>query len=207
MLLNPGTQASVIKQTTTQAGKFVQDVGIQTDAVLLGLVVTSITGTLDVNVYALVDGQQSLLLSFPQITAATTSVLLRRSPITTSTVRIVATYSGIVSYELHARAVGSGTSDVRILGPVSWSTSQLTVGTSAIVIIPISLVDRAGILIKNWSVGNTVYIAESLANATAGLGYPLAPRDALAMDIAAGAVVYAISDAAGADLRIVEAGS
>lgn len=206
MLLNSGAQATIIKESTTQPGVTLRDVGIETDAILLALVVTSITGTLDINVYSVADGQKSLLLSFPQISAATTSVLLRRSAITTSSVHIEVIYSGICSYSLQARAVGNGISDTKILGAAGWRVSQQTIGTTPFLLIPISFSDRAGLLIRNWSSTQTIYIAESSTSATIGIGYPLAPKETLAVDVAAGAEVWGASDAAGADVRIVEAG-
>ena len=206
MLLNSGTQSTLIKESTSQPGTTSRDVGIETDAILLALVVTSITGTLDINVYSVADGQKSLLLSFPQVTAATTSVLLRRSAITTSSVHIEATYSGQCSYTLQARAVGAGASDTKILGAGGWKVSQQTLGTTAALLVPVAFNDRAGVLIRNWSVTQTIYVAESSASADPGIGYPLAPKETIAIDIAAGAEVWGESDAAGADVRIVEAG-
>jgi hypothetical protein len=104
------------------------------------------------------------------------------------------------------RAVNSGTSDTKILGSDNMRVTQTTVGVTPIVLIASSLLDRTGLVIKNWSVTQTLYIGESAAKADAAIGYPLAPRDAIAMDVSAGSQVWAVSDAAGADARVIEAG-
>jgi hypothetical protein len=117
--------------------------------------------------------------------------------------RVVATYTGICQYEVYIRAI-NGVPDSGVFG---WEVSQADVTTTAGVLIPASLEDRAGLLIKNWSVTSTIFIAEILASATTAIGYPLGPKDAIAMDVAAGSAVYAVSDAGTADIRIVESGA
>jgi len=206
LLLNQGTQMQVLAESPNSAGTTIREFSIQSDSVLLGVVVRSIAGSLNISLYGLVDGQQTLILAYPAINAATTSALLRRSTIIPSGLRLVVTYTGAVDYEIHARAVAAGTSDTKILGASGWNVSQVTVGMSAMQLIAVSLTDRAGTVVKNWSGTQTVYLAESAAKATSGIGYPLAPKDALAMDISAGAEIWIVSDAIGADIRIIEAG-
>lgn len=205
--LLPGQQRALLLEPSG-IGTIYRDFSIQSDAVFAGLVVHSLVGTITVNIYANVDGQQSLLVSFGTVSVPTTTPLLRRSSITTAVLRaeVIISPGGTADYQLDVRAVGAGVSDTKILGAEGWKVSQRTVGTSAIQLVATSINDRSGMLIKNWSSTQTVYVAETLAKATTGTGYPLAPKDAIAMDIAAGAEVYAVSDAAGADLRITEAG-
>lgn len=208
-VLHPGVQAPVLSGSPTQAGSRYADFVIQSDSVLVTLYVSYLapTATVDVEVVGLTGGQESPLFSFPQITGATANVLLRRSSVAPQNIRVRISHSGPCTYEVQARAVFSGASDVRILGNSGFRVSQTTVGTSPTLIVPASIEDRAGLVVKNWSSLQTVYIAETLAKATSSIGYPLAPRDALALDLAAGVEVYAVSDAAGADLRIGEAGA
>lgn len=210
-LLHPGVQTRILNESPAVAGTTSRELNLQSDAVLVSVFASSVTGTLDVSVYAITGddqtgGEQALLFSFPQLSAATANLLLRRSAITLSRVRIVVQYSGACSYSINVRAVGSGSSDTRILGAANLVTTKATVGTSASLLIPSALEDRAGLLIKNWSTTQTVYVAETLVKATLSDGYPLAPRDAVAMDISAGVEIYAISDAPAADVRIVESG-
>lgn len=209
MIIHPGTQCRLINETTSGAGVTSQEGSIQSDALLVTLWVDSVSsGSLSVVVYTLTDtGKEAELITFPSISAPTTSLLLKKSGVSMQRFRIEATYTGACTYEVYVRAIeSSGESSTKLLGASSWKVSQETIGTSATVLIPASLDDRNGVLIKNWSVTQTIYLAETSAKATSSEGYPLAPRDAVAMDIAAGAEIYAVSDASGADVRLVESG-
>jgi hypothetical protein len=210
-LLHPGVQFRVLNESPSTSGSKSASINIQSDAVLVTLFASSVVGTLDLRVWAHTQdnppsGEEALLFEFPQLSAATTNLLLRRSSISTASIRIEAIYSDACAYSVHVRAVSSGSSDTRILGASELEVSQQTVNTGAILLIPSSLVDRSGLVIKNWSNTQTVYIGETLAKAAIGIGYPLGPKDALALDVNAGVEVYAIADAAGADLRIAQAG-
>jgi hypothetical protein len=209
MLLNNGTQERLISETTVASGTTVKEGSIKSDSLLVSLWVDSVSsGTLSITVYTLTDtGKEVEVITFPTLSTNTTNLLLRKSAVSLQRFRVVATYTGVCTYEIYVRAIeGAGESSSKILGSDNWKVSQVTVGTSAVVLVAAALTDRSGILVKNWSSSQTVYIAETLVKATSAVGYPLAPRDALALDIAAGASVYAISDAANADLRLAEAG-
>lgn len=207
LLLHPGVQYLVLNESPTVSGTTSREVNIQSDAILVTLFAQSVTGTLDVNVYATTDGgEQALLFSFPQLSAATSNLLLRRSSVATARIKVEVIYSQACSYRIHARAVSSGSGDTRILGSETLEVSQLPVGTTPIVLIPSALEDRRGLIIKNWSSTQTVYIAETQAKATSSVGWPLLPKDSLAMDVAAGVTIWIVSDAPGADIRIAESG-
>jgi hypothetical protein len=207
VLLHPGVQYRLLNEQPVTAGSVSRDINLQSDAILVTLFATSVTGTLDLDVYATAeDGQEALLFSFPQLSAATTNLLLRRSSVATSRIRIAVSYSDACVYNVHVRAVNSGSSDTRILGSESFEVSQITIGTTPVVLIPSALNDRSGLVIKNWSSTQTLYIAETSGKASASVGYPLAPKDALAMDVAAGVTIYAVSDAPGADVRLAQVG-
>lgn len=209
MLIHVGTQERVISETTSDAGVTVREGSIFSDSLLATLWVDSVTsGTLSITIYTLTDnGKEVALFSFPVIAAPTTNLLLKKSGVSMQRFRIAATYTGICQYEVYVRAIeSSGESTAKILGNDNWKVSQETVGTVAQILIGAALVDRSGVLVKNWSTSQTIYLAETSIKTTTLVGYPLAPKDALAMDIAAGAAVYAISDAPSADVRIAEAG-
>lgn len=121
--------------------------------------------------------------------------------------RVEATYSGTCKYEIYVRAIsGVGESSTRLLGNATWKATQVDVDGTPGILIPASLADRNGLVIKNWSNSGTVYLGESLAGADPSIGYPLAPKDALAMDISAGTVIYIVSDGGDVDIRILESG-
>lgn len=210
-MIHPGTQERIFDITATEAGVSRKLGVIESDSLLATLWVTSIdvSATLDIDIYTQTDaGKRVKLFSFPQLTGPSTDLLLRKSGVSMQEFEVVATYTGPVQFEMYIRAItGSGESNTRILGAGNWRVSQETVTTSAAVLIPASLTDRNGLLVKNWDATNTVFIAESLASATIGTGYPLAPRDALAVDLAAGSEVYAVTNAGTADIRIVEVGT
>jgi hypothetical protein len=182
---------------------------IQSDAILVTLYATSVSGTLDVDVYATTDdtGEEALLFSFPQLTAATTNLLLRRSSVIPARFRIVATYSAACTYEVHVRAVNAGTSDVRIIGASNATAYSVTIGPAVSVLIPAPVLDRRGLVLKNYSLTNTMFIGFTAAEATlAGGGWPMAPQEQLGVDVEAGVAIYASATGADTDVRIIEAG-
>lgn len=208
-LLYPGTQERVLAETTQGAGSKSYEGSIRSDSLVATLWVDGITsGSLSVSVYTMTDTDKEVLLfSFPALTAPSVNLLLRKSGVSLQRYRVVATYTGVCQFEVYIRAIsGSGESSARILGSLDWRVSQKTVATTPLVLISSALVDRQGVLVKNWSATQTLFIAEVSTKATLAEGYPLAPRDALALDIAAGAEVWAVSDSPGADARLVEAG-
>lgn len=203
--MNLGVQLDILTETTVGAGSSTRDFIIQSDAVLGTLSVDAIVGTLDVSIYGFVADEEILVFSFPTISAPVDLVLKRSGP-TVSNLRVRSTYTGICNYKVQCRAINSGSSDVKILGAAGFTVSQQTVNTVPLLLIPSALVDRSGLVLKNWSATQTVYIAESAVKATSAVGYPLSAKDALAVDVTAGAEVWAVADAAGADIRIGESG-
>jgi hypothetical protein len=209
MLIHPGSQERLIAESPASAGSTSREGSIQSDSLLVTLWVDSVTsGSLTVTVYTLTDtGKEVGVISFPAVAAPTTQLLLRKSAISLQRFRVVASYTGGCSYEVYVRAIeGSGEASARILGSTNWRVSQETVGTTPVVLIAAALTDRQGVLVKNWSATANLFIGEDISKADSAVGYPLAPKDALALDIAAGAAVYGVSDVPGADVRIVEAG-
>lgn len=110
--LNSGTEREVLRDKPGVAGVTRREFSITSDAVLLSAVVRAVTGSVTIELYAQVDGQQSLLISFPAVTTPTTSPLTDRSPITNGSLLLVVTYTGSCDYSVFARAVGSGSSTV-----------------------------------------------------------------------------------------------
>lgn len=207
MLLEHGTQIQLISETTAASGTTNKEVSLESDTVLVTLWASAISGTLTVNVYNTTDtGKDVLATSFPVVSAPSTVLLLKRAPITTQRVRIEAVYTGAVTYEIYTRAINSGLVETRIVGASSAEATQINVTNITTLIIPPSNSDRAGLVLKNWDTTATIYIGMTALQATSATGYPLAPKDALAVDLSAAQGIYAVSDEPTADLRVLSAG-
>lgn len=207
MLIHPGTQELLISETTIGAGVTTKQGSIQSDSLLASLWVDSVSsGTITVVVSTLVDdGMESELFSFPVVSAGTVNLLLRKSGNSMQRFVVRATYTGVCSYRVYIRAIeGAGESSVRIVGAAAFRVSQQDVTTTPMELVPASLDDRQGIIIKNWSATTNMYIAETEAKATSGEGYPVAPRDNVTLDISAGATVWAVAESGTVDVRIGE---
>lgn len=112
MRIAAGSEQSILRESRPVAGTQSRTFTIESDAVLLGVTVTSITGTMNVELYGLVGDQKSLLLSFVGISSPTASPLLDRSPISPGTLEVVVTHTGAVDYQVNARATGTGSSTI-----------------------------------------------------------------------------------------------
>lgn len=110
--LNQGTERVILRETPAYAATTRREFTITSDAVMLSAVVHAVVGSVTIELYSTVDGQQSLLISFPAVTTPTTSPLTDRSPITNGALRLVVTNTGACDYTVQARAVGSGSSTV-----------------------------------------------------------------------------------------------
>lgn len=210
MLIETGTQVQLVSETTSGAGTTSRDGSIKSDSLVATLFVNSISpgASLDVSVYTLTDtGKQVLLFSFPTVSGSTTSLLLKKAGISLQRFLVVTTYSGIVSYEIYIRAVGTaGESSTSILGSNSFTTDGISIGTSPTILIPDSLTDRNGLVIKNWKGGGNLFVSEDQTKLTSR-AYPMAQGDAVAMDVGAGVTIYAVSDSGVIDVRIAQSGT
>lgn len=209
-VLNAGVERQALAETASGAGSAAVTAVIQTDTVLATLFVGSTAGDLTVTLYAVTDDDNTRkvpLFSFPVVSAPTVNLILKRAAISTSKILIEAVYSDSVSYEVQVRAIQAGLSDTKILGAATLSMSQqdISSGTPQVV-IPSDLQDRAGLLIKNWSNSGIVFLGASPTEASVAAGYPLGPKDAVAMDVQAGVTVYGVADAGTVDLRIAQSG-
>lgn len=205
--LEPGTQIQLIKETTVAAGTTSKITSMMTDTVLATLWCSAITGTLTVNIYNMTDtGKEVLALSFPIVASPSTVLLLKRAPVTTSNIRVECIYTGVVTYEVYIRAINAGLVETRIVGAGNAEASQIDVTNVVTLIIPPSTSDRSGLVLKNWDTTATIYIGMTALQATPATGYPLAPKDALAVDLSAGQGIYAVADEPIADLRVLSAG-
>ena len=209
MILKQGLQEVLKRESPTSSGTTIVDFSVQSDAVLALLWVDAVSGTLDVQVYGILDdgNKEVLLFDFPDITTPTTSLIQKRSSVVPTRLRAKITYTGACSYELSARAVSTGTGDTRIVSSSTIRTGQQVVGPVTIVLVPASLTDRNSLVVKNWSTSGIIYLSETAAKAVPATGWPVGPKDALGIEIQAGVTIYATSDGATCDIRLIESGA
>jgi hypothetical protein len=208
MLIQNGVQSRVIQESTTAAGSTSVDGSIQSDSLIATLWVDSITsGTLSVSIYTLTDnGKELLLFSFPDITSVSTNLLLRKAGVSMQRFKVVATYTGTCSYEVHVRAVdGAGESSVKILGSTALVTDTLTVTTTPAILIPAALQDRNGLSLLNYSGGGTLFVSEDITKLPAR-AWPIQPGGGWSLDIQAGVTIYAVSSSGTLEIRSAESG-
>jgi hypothetical protein len=216
MALNKGVQQSVLRREETLAGTAEATFAVSTDSLLTTLFVEIASGSLDVGVYAITVGgtgestppHEVLLYSFPTINAPTVNLLVQSAAAVTQKVRIKATWTGSVKFDVQARAIDGGASKTQVITAGSIEMDQKTINTGAPqVLIPLSLVDGVGFLVKNWSInGAIVYVAETSAKAIPAKGFPVSPGDCFDVSVKAGQAYYASSTVDGADLRIIKGG-
>lgn len=206
-LINTGTQERFLAEVTSDAGTTSKDGAIISDSLLATVWVNSITsGELTVVVYTETEpGKSDEIIRFPVLSAPSTELLIRKSAVSMQRFRVVVEYTGICDYEIYIRAVdGASDTSVRIVGAASFRVSQLDIPDSPIELLPASLDDRQGIIIKNWSLSTNMYVAETQAKATPEEGYPVAPRDNVTLDVSAGVTVWAVAETGTVDARIGE---
>ena len=124
MILKSGVQDRVIHETTTGSGVTSVEGSILTSGLLATVWVDSIpSGTLLISVYTLTDsGKESLLFSFPVLSAPSVDLLVTQSGVSMQRFRVKATYTGICSYEVYIRAVavGGGGDSGNSYNPSGW---------------------------------------------------------------------------------------
>ncbi len=173
--LEPGREIRVFSEAVVGPGIRSESFSISSDSVLVSLFVKSIdSGTLIVTVFTVgTDGQELSVIQFPVITAPSIDLLLKKAATTLTKLRIDVTYTGDCEFEIRAKGLSGGISSVKIENAASITASQTNVTTTPSVLIPSSLVDRAGLIIMNYSLSSVMYIGGTLAEADTAIGYPI----------------------------------
>lgn len=211
--LQLGNEKIVLKVDDSQAGAATQKFTIDADSVLVSLFASTVDAELDVTVSTYgKDGEEVEIISFPQLTAATPDLIIKKAAATMSNIVIRATYTGAATFEARARGIGTGEASVRILGAskARASAKTLDIADGAQLVVPSSLTDRQGFIVQNWSPNApaaVVYMGFSAAEAVSGTGWPLIKNASIGVDLAAGDEIYVATDTDGADVRIIEAGA
>lgn len=206
-IINPGRTQSLFDGGLSGAGTKVIDFTVHADTLLLSLFVRSVTaGTITVTASTLhYPGEAIEVIEFPVISGPTTSIVLKKAAVVVANCQLRIAYTGDCDLQVVAKGLSVGDLSVSVVGAADLRTRKTPVGTSNVLLVPSALEDRAGIVIKNWSSSAIVYFAESSAQLTADQGFPLAPGEPFAMDIAAGQEIWAVASAADTDVRIIEA--
>lgn len=88
----------------------------------------------------------------------------------------------------------------------TFQTSQYPIGTSTVQLAPTSLPNRSSLSLRVTATGtNAVYIGNS-SSVTTSNGYPLYNGDTLQMDLTPTGLIYAISNAVGQTVAVLEIG-
>lgn len=214
MKISHGTQLSVLRRDETVAGSADITFDVQSDSVLCTLFAEVNSGDLDVTVYGITQGgpadnsvaHETPLISFPTVSAPTADLLIQTAAATTSRLRVKATWTGEVKFDVQARAINGGTSTTRVVTAGAIAMEQITVNTGAAqTVISPALIDSVGFMLRNWSTnGAIIYVAETPAKAVPATGWPLGPGDVVDISVKAGQAYYASATLDGADLRIVK---
>lgn len=206
--LTTGKELQVFNETVSEAGSKSVIFSVDSENLLVSAAIVSTTGDIDIKVYTQGgdDGQELEIISYPTISAPTTSLVMKKTAQTLQRVRVEVTYTGACSFNIRARGISGGAASVSILGASNASATAATVTTTAGVLVPSALTDRAGVVLKNNNLSGTMYVGFSLAEAAVSTGYPIGPQEALALDVDSGVEVFAVADAGTIDVRLLEAG-
>jgi hypothetical protein len=203
-----GKTLTVLSESMPSAGSQSRVFTIDCDTFQTSLFVSSISGALNITVYTLTqEGREKEVISYTGITAPSTELSLKKAAAAMGVVRVVAIYTGPCTFELRAKGLSSGETSATIQSANTAKASQVTVSSTPTILLPAALTDRKGVIIRhNGNTGNTLYLGFSQAQASTETGYPLGKGEALALDVATGAVLWAVSGTSIIDVRIIEAG-
>ena len=179
------------------------------DSVLMSLYVKSLTsGTINVKIYTFtVTGEQKEIITFPEISAPTTELLLQKAALSLNNMLLEITHTGDAEISVYGKGLSAGQTSVVIDGATNARASQTDVSTTPIEVIPAALEARRGLILKNWSGGGTLYLGFTAAEAVLSNAWPVTLGNDVSMDVAAGQSVWAVADAGTIDVRIMEAGN
>lgn len=206
-----GRTEKVVIVENQVAGTYRYVIGIDTDAIFSSLYVETVnSGTLDISVITYSgdysEDKVAEVFSFPTLSAPTGELILKKGAAVMSWVEFVVTSTGTTSYELYVKGVSSGESTVKISGSTdAVATAQGILGGMPVLLIPISLTDRSGLIVKNYTSGGILYIGFSSAQANPSTGYPLIYGESMGMDLAGGATLYGYGTTP-IDVRVIEGG-
>lgn len=115
--------------------------------------------------------------------------------------------SGKLLVDISGSSTVTGSVNASIEGLTSFQTSQYSINTSAVQLTPTPLTNRSSMSIKAiCTSANLVYIGNNSSVSTSN-GYPLFNGDSVQLDLTPAQSIYAVSNASGQKLYILEIGS
>lgn len=207
-LLETGKTILVMGESPASAGSLTRIFTLDSETFQTSLFVSSIIGSLTVTLSTITgEGKEKEIITYSNITVPSTQLDLKKAATAMGVIKATATFTGACSFELRAKGLSSGETSAKIQSANVARATKVIVPTPGKILLTAALSDRKGVIIRNWSSTNTVYIGFSISEANPGNGYPIKPQEALAIDIGAGAALYGdIQNAGTADVRIIEAG-
>lgn len=205
--LKVGKEVVLLEGSLSGTGTKETLISLDADTILISVQASVVTGTLKVDAYTEgTDGVRTNIISFPELTAPTTDLVLRKAAATMQKVYLVVTYSGDSTFHIRGRGTSTGAASFKILGNNDLQMSQMDVTTSAAPLVSAALTDRASVAIKNYSTTLTIFLGGTAAEATPANGWPVGPQEGYVVDVAAGQEIYAVTTSGTADVRISETG-
>jgi hypothetical protein len=218
-MLNKGDVCAVLIECPTAASTIDKTFTVQADGVLLSLFVESTVGTVDVNVYTLTKtGHEKLVDSFPQISAPTVDIVIRKQVEVHDQMRVEVITSDAAKYDIRAKGVDAGVSSVKIEGAGQADNYGIVADTTARLLIPVALVDQNDIsIINNNPAGGQILWIGFKASITSGsvatpgvkdpdAATPIPPGSSLGLNVTAGLTVYGLTSAGTCDIRVIQLG-
>lgn len=136
-MLHQGTQQLVISESVAGSSTTIRDIVIQGDSVQIAVVMPSRTsGSLTVTVHPLVGDtyQGDAIITLGPLSSASSTPVLSTAPLSWGHLRVIATYTGTLTYHIHAHAA-TGVSVVGLtsgteVGLAAGATVELAPGTT-----------------------------------------------------------------------------
>lgn len=202
-----GRSIPVYRESLSAAATLQKTVLLEADSCLISLWVSSLSsGSLSVEVSTITEvGREFPIITFPAVTGPTSNLLLKKASLAMSrvVVRVIAT--GVCSFDVDLRGIGAGEASTKIVGSSNAVAVKYAATSTPGIVIPSTLSDRNGLVLKNNGPTGILYMGFSLAEATLATGYPLAVGESLALDIAAGVNIYGVSSGGTLDIRTMQA--
>jgi hypothetical protein len=206
--LPPGKTILVMGESPSGAGSLSRIFTLDSDTFQTSLFVSSISGSLTITLSTITgEGKEKEVITCSPVTSPSTQLDLKRAATAMGVIKATAVFTGACSFELRAKGLSNGQMSATIQSATTAKASQINITGTPAILLPAALIDRKGVIIKNNGNGTHIlYLGFSQAQASTGTGYPIGKGEALALDVAPGAVLWAVSGNNTIDVRIIEAG-